>query len=175
MIGRQQKNSFLVVGAVSFALGLLFLLLGRVTDDFALLVVGPCFMLTGLTWTLVVLLAFKYAHIPRGEELPPLEPRERTGGRVRLTESGFTDPCRCFCQVSEAEMRPWVVKRYVDHVPTMDLLRSTDDAQQKEIISMVAMLDVDDDTLLGVMSSVDKPGAHILGCREKARQMLGVT
>lgn len=174
MVGPQQRKAFLMVGAASFALGAVLLVLGKVYNEFALLVVGPCFMLTGVTWTVVILLAFKYAHIPQVETVPELELRVRHGGRVRLTESGFVDPVRCFCQIPEAEMRRWARKRYVDHVPTMTLLQSTDDPHVKEIISIVSMLDVDDATLLGVMSGVDMPDVHLLGCREKTRRILGL-
>ncbi len=176
MVGRKQRVTFLAVGGVSFLVGIVFLLIGNATDEFALLVVGPCFMLTGVTWTIVILLAFKFARIPQVAPLPEREsePGERSGGRIRLSESGFVDPTHCFCQVPDEEMRPWVEKRYVDHVPTMELLKSTDNAHDKEVISMVSMLDVDDDTLLGVMSDVDMPGDHILDCRETTRRKLGL-
>ncbi|MDP6491074.1 MAG: hypothetical protein QGH42_10280 [Kiritimatiellia bacterium] len=177
MIGQKQRVTFLAVGAASFLLGLVFLVLGKATDEFALVVVGPCFMLTGVTWTIVILLAFKYAKIPQVDSAaspPEPEPTERTGGRIRLSESGFVDPTHCFCQVADEEMRPWVEKRYVEHVPTMALLQSTDDPHQKEVISIVSMLDVDNDTLLSMMGDVDKPDHHIIHCRENVRRMLGL-
>jgi len=176
MIGQKQRVTFLAAGAASFLLGIVFLLLGRVTDEFALLVVGPCFMLTGVTWTIVILLAFKLARIPDVAPVPApeTEPRERTGGRIRLSESGFVDPMHCFCQVPDEEMRPWVEKRYVDHVSTMKLLQSTDDPHEKEVISIVSMLDVDEDTLLNTMGDVDMPDHHVIQCRENVRRMLGL-
>ena len=176
MIGRKQRVTFLAVGAVSFLLGIAFLLIGKVTNEFALLVVGPCFMLTGVTWTVVILLALKFAKIPEMMPEPEHEPApyDRPGGRIRLSESGFVDPTHCFCQVPDEEMRPWVEKRYVDHIPTMELLQSTEDAHDKEVISIVSMLDVDDDTLVSTMAEVDMPDSHIIACREKVRHMLGL-
>lgn len=176
MIGQKQRVTFLAVGATSFLLGIVFLIIGKATNEFALLVVGPCFMLTGVTWTIVILLAFKYAKIPQGEAVsaPEPQPAERKGGRVRLSESGFVDPSRCFCQIPDEEMQPWVKKRYVDHVPTMELLQSTDDPHEKEVISIVSMLDVDDESLLSMMGGVDMPAHHIIDCRDKVRHMLGL-
>jgi hypothetical protein len=176
VIGQKQRVTFLAVGVASVLLGIVFAILGRITDEFALLVVGPCFMLTGVTWTVVILLAFKLAKIPQVEAVPEPEPapRERPGGRVRLSESGFVDPTHCFCQVPEEEMRSWVEKRYIDHVPTMELLQSTDDLHEKEVISIVSMLDVDEDTLLNTMSDVDMPDDHIIDCRENVRRLLGL-
>ncbi len=84
-------------------------------------------------------------------------------------------PGRCFCQFPDAELRPWVVKRYVEHCSTMDLMRSTDDPHEKELISIVAMLDVDDDTMLELMGNVDFPEHHILHCRQNVKRMLGIS
>jgi len=170
---------FLSVGAVCFVLGLLFLVLGLLLNKLALKVIGPCFMLSGITWTCMILLTMKFAKIPRvepgeGMAAEPEAPGESGRGRIRLSESGFIDPTHCFCEVPTEEMRPWVEKRYNEHVPTMQLLASTDDPHAKEIISIVAMFDVDEETLLGVMGGVDKPGHHIIHCREDVRRMLGV-
>jgi hypothetical protein len=83
-------------------------------------------------------------------------------------------PTHCFCQIPDAELRPWVIKRYVEHCTTMDLIRSTDDPHEKELISIVGLLDVDDDTLLEMMGNVDLPQHHILHCRQNVKQMLGI-
>jgi hypothetical protein len=176
MITPKQRMAFMAVGAGSFLVGVVCLLLGLRFNEFALQVMGPCFMLTGVTWTVVVSLALTHARIPHAETVEATKPsqREATHGRVRLSESGFVDPTHCFCQIPDDEMRPWVEKRYVDHMSTMDLLKSTDDPHQKEVISIVAMLDVDENTLLGVMGDVDMPDHHIIHCRENVRRMLGV-
>ncbi len=83
-------------------------------------------------------------------------------------------PTHCFCQIPEEELQPWVTKRYREHHSTMELLRSTDDAHQKEIISIVALLDVDDATLLEMMGNVDLPEHHIIHCRQNVKAMLGI-
>ena len=83
-------------------------------------------------------------------------------------------PTHCFCQVPDEELRPWVLKRYVEHNSTLDLLKSTDDPHEKELISIVALLDLDDDTMLRMMGDVDMPEHHILHCRLNVKQMLGI-
>ena len=67
MITAKQRMTFLAVGAGSFLVGVVCLLLGFLFNEFALRVMGPCFMLTGVTWTVVVSLAFKQARIPHAE------------------------------------------------------------------------------------------------------------
>lgn len=84
-------------------------------------------------------------------------------------------PKHCFCEVSREELRPWVDKKYNEHIPTVDLINSTTDPHQKEIISIVALLDVDEETVIEMMGDVDKPTHHIIHCRENVRQLLGLT
>ena len=71
-------------------------------------------------------------------------------------------------------MRPWMIKRFQEHHSTMELLRSTDDPHEKEIISIVALLDVDDYTVLEMMGDVALPQHHILHCRQNVKKMLGI-
>jgi len=51
-------------------------------------------------------------------------------------------PKQCFCHVPKEELKKWAVKRYCDHSSTMELLASTRDPHEKEIISIIALLDV---------------------------------
>ncbi len=83
-------------------------------------------------------------------------------------------PTHCFCQVPDEELRPWVNKRYLENRPTLELIKSTDDPHEKELITIVALLDVDDDTMLEMMGNVDLPEHHILDCRRNVKQMLGI-
>jgi hypothetical protein len=83
-------------------------------------------------------------------------------------------PTHCFCQIPDEELRPWVEKRYVEHRSTLDLLSSTNDPHEKEVIIIVALLDIDDQTMLEMMGDVDLPEHHILDCRRHVRKMLGL-
>jgi len=88
--------------------------------------------------------------------------------------SELIHPTHCFCHIPEAELRPWVAKRYVEQHTTLELIRSTTDKHEKEIISIVAMFDLDDKTMLEMMGDVDMPDHHILHCRDNVKRMLGV-
>ena len=83
-------------------------------------------------------------------------------------------PHHCFCEIPADVLRPWVEKRYGEHIPTVELIQSTDDARQKEIISIVALLDVDEESMLQLMGDVNKPEHHIIHCRENVKHMLGL-
>jgi hypothetical protein len=91
-----------------------------------------------------------------------------------MNASGLVKPQHCFCDIPDDELQPWVEKRYGEHRPTIELLHSTNDPRQREIISIVAMLDVDEATMLQLMGDVDKPSHHIIHCRENVKRMLGI-
>jgi hypothetical protein len=88
--------------------------------------------------------------------------------------SELIHPTHCFCQIPESELRPWVGKRYQEKKPTLELLHSTDDPHEREIISIVAMLDVDEESMLSMMGNVEMPEHHIIHCRQTVKQMLGM-
>ncbi|NQZ58755.1 MAG: hypothetical protein HRT88_14985 [Lentisphaeraceae bacterium] len=79
-------------------------------------------------------------------------------------------PTHCYCQFSKDIIHKWVVERYVKNIPTVQLLNSVNTAEEKEAIAAVALIDVDDDTLLQMMGNVDLPQQHILNCREHAKR-----
>ncbi len=83
-------------------------------------------------------------------------------------------PTHCFCQIPKEELRHWAVKRYREKCPTLELIQSTDDPHQKEVISIVATLDVDEESLLKLMGDVDKPEHHIIHCRRRVKAILGL-
>lgn len=82
-------------------------------------------------------------------------------------------PQVCFCQVPEPELRFWMRKRYIEGISTIELINSTDNPHEREVISIVSMLDLDEEEMLGLMGDVEKPLHHIVHCREKLKRMLG--
>lgn len=81
-------------------------------------------------------------------------------------------PTHCFCEVPLEELRFWATKHFHDHIPTMELLHSTTNPHEKEVISMVAMLELDDDTMVRLMGQINRTDQHILTCRHRIQQML---
>jgi hypothetical protein len=89
-------------------------------------------------------------------------------------EPAIVSPSHCFCEIPDEELRPWVDKKYRDHRSTLELVQSTDDPRQKEIISIVALLDVDEETMIQMMGDVSKPTHHIIHCRQNVKHILGL-
>ena len=87
---------------------------------------------------------------------------------------GIKHPRHCFCQVSEEELQYWAAKRYLECIPTLELLDSTDDSHEKEVICIVSLLDLDEGTMLAMMGDVNLPEHHIVHCRESVKRLLGL-
>lgn len=81
-------------------------------------------------------------------------------------------PTHCFCQIPEEELKYWFHKRYNEHHSTIDLLSNTDDPHEKEVISIVALLDLDDKIVTEMMSNVPPHENQVLHCRKVAKEML---
>lgn len=81
-------------------------------------------------------------------------------------------PHHCFCQIPETELLYWLKKRYLENTPTLELLAATADPHEKEVISIVSLLDVDEATMLELMGDVAMPEHHIVHCREDVKKLL---
>ena len=87
---------------------------------------------------------------------------------------GTIHPQHCFCQIPDSELMHWAKMRYLEQIPTLDLLDATDDPHEKEVISIVSMLDLDEDTMLELMGDVEMPTHHIVHCCARVKKMLGL-
>jgi hypothetical protein len=87
-------------------------------------------------------------------------------------ESTAAPPRRCFCQVAIDELAGWARKKYLDRIPTLDLLRMAQDPRQREAIGIVALLDVPDDEVIRMMTPITQAGCNILVCRDHLKAWL---
>ncbi|MCU7807087.1 MAG: hypothetical protein KZQ73_04350 [Candidatus Thiodiazotropha sp. (ex Semelilucina semeliformis)] len=53
----------------------------------------------------------------------------------------------------------------MDKIPTIKLLEHAANDREREAISAIAMLDLDEETMLSLMGDVDMPHHHIIHCR----------
>jgi hypothetical protein len=81
-------------------------------------------------------------------------------------------PTHCFCQIPPHELKEWAFKKYRKNISTVDLLKSTDDPHEKEVICIVSLLDVDEKKLFEMMGDVNMPEHHLIHCREDTRKLL---
>ena len=82
------------------------------------------------------------------------------------------NPEHCFCQIPQKDLQKWADKRYHEDYSTIELLDTTSDPYEKEVISIVALLDADEETLVKSMGKVDKPEHHVIECRRDVKNML---
>ena len=78
----------------------------------------------------------------------------------------------CFCQIPLEELQKWFNKHYQQGIPTLVLLAAANNAHEREVISIVAMFELDDASVLKLMGDVNLPEHHILHCREYFRDKL---
>ena len=83
-------------------------------------------------------------------------------------------PEKCFCQIPGDDLQKWAEKRFYENRETIDLLSEAKSDYEKEIVSIVSLLDIDDTTMIEMMGDVDKPTHHILECRRNVRELLNL-
>lgn len=81
-------------------------------------------------------------------------------------------PQQCFCEIPSQELIFWAKKRYEEHILTVDLLNTTNDPHEREVIGVVGCLDIDDETFLKIFENVPKSEQHLLHCRESIKTMI---
>jgi len=81
-------------------------------------------------------------------------------------------PHRCFCQIAPEELKRWARLKFVEHVPTLELLGLARDLREKEAVGIVALLDVSDDEVIRMMRPLSQSRCNILACRDHVREWL---
>ncbi len=81
-------------------------------------------------------------------------------------------PQNCFCHIQIEKLEKWFNKHYVEGISTLELLDSTTDASEKEAICVIAMFELDEESMLEMMGNVNLPEHHIIHCREYFKKEL---
>ena len=76
------------------------------------------------------------------------------------------------CSFSIEELSYWAEKRYIEKIPTVELIKTTKNEKEREIVTIVGMMDVSDDTLLAIASKINEQDCAIYACRERLRSIL---
>lgn len=78
----------------------------------------------------------------------------------------------CFCHYSPNNLIKWIRRRFIENIPTIELINNAESAEEVEAISLVGLIDVKENDLLNIMSDVEKENSHILECRASALNLL---
>lgn len=76
------------------------------------------------------------------------------------------------CSIPFDELTKWAEKRYIDNIPTVELLKQAKSEHEKEIITIVGMLDVDDSVLEEIISKSSINDCNVYSCRYKLKRWL---
>jgi len=84
---------------------------------------------------------------------------------------GLPRPHYCYCQLPMERLLAWVRCKQAG-ATTVELMRAAHDEQDREMIAVVALLDVDEATLAEAMSDISLPEHSALHCREELKRRL---
>lgn len=82
-------------------------------------------------------------------------------------------PRLCYCRIRDKRLKEIVYKRFVDQIPTEDLMDQLHDVKDREYLAAIALLDVKVEDLPKVVP--DNPGLlmHLYGGRLHIKSLLG--
>ncbi len=80
----------------------------------------------------------------------------------------------CFGKYDIRELLPIVEKKFVDGLSTVELLKEAQNDEEKDKVAIVALLDLDDETVMNLLSDNKNGDAnfHILSCRNRLKKTL---
>jgi len=76
------------------------------------------------------------------------------------------------CSIPIDEIGYWAEKRFIEGISTVELLHQAESDREREIITVVGMLDVDDDKLDGMLKAAKECDCNIFACRSKLKDWL---
>lgn len=79
---------------------------------------------------------------------------------------------RCFCHIPINELVYWARRRYVHGEPTTALLANAPSQRDRELICVIALLDVEAERLNQAIGHLARPGCQLEACRRQVRKWL---
>jgi hypothetical protein len=81
-------------------------------------------------------------------------------------------PKRCFCKIPPAELAKWMHDKYINNLSTMELMQKAATPYERELVTIIAMLDVDEKELDRMLHHETKPGCNLKHCRDAVKKLL---
>jgi len=79
---------------------------------------------------------------------------------------------RCFCKIPITDLEKWAHEKYVQGKNTLQLLDEAENDYDKELITIIAMLDVQEDSLDAMLGHQTKDTCNLDACRNTVREWL---
>ncbi|ROR32207.1 hypothetical protein [Inmirania thermothiophila] len=81
-------------------------------------------------------------------------------------------PARCFCEVEAAALREVLRRRHLEGRSTVELLQAARNERERTLVALVALLDVEEETLRTLLAPRLRPGCDPVVCRRRVRAWL---
>lgn len=80
---------------------------------------------------------------------------------------------KCYCEIPLKKLVKIARLRFVDHVGTQELMNQVSSEEDRECVTIVALLDVKENDLIEMLQD-EEPSKqrHILSCRERTKAIL---
>jgi len=90
-----------------------------------------------------------------------------------MLQEHVTTGIKCsLCTIPIDEIGVWAEKRFIDEIPTIELLKQARNDRDREIITVVGMLDVDDAKLHTMLEAAKESDCNIFACRQQLKTWL---
>ncbi len=90
-----------------------------------------------------------------------------------MDESTVPQPFQYFCRYDLDELCQLAYRKFVDHIPTVQLMQQAHDRHAREEVGIIALLDVDDDTVVQMMPGLTADErCSVLSYRQMLRRQL---
>lgn len=87
-----------------------------------------------------------------------------------MTQEQHDSGIKCsLCTIPIEEIGVWAERRFIDNISTLELLKLAKNDREKEIITVVGMLDVDDKKLNSMLETAKESDCNIYACRQRLR------
>ena len=90
---------------------------------------------------------------------------------MNMQQDRLPRPRHCYCQLPMARLLTWA-RRKMAGATTLELMRAARNEDDREMIAVVALLDVDEATLNEAMGAINLPEHSALHCRAELMNRL---
>ena len=82
-------------------------------------------------------------------------------------------PAFCFCKYDIDELIHIGRKKYLEKIPTVELMKEATSRKEKDEVCVISMLDIDDEKLEEVMANkVTDKKCNVISCRQMLREQI---
>lgn len=84
-------------------------------------------------------------------------------------DPGIDRPAKCFCRLPMDQLAKWARRKYLDGRTTMELMAEAANSRERELVTVVALLEVEEHELDRLLHHATGPNCRLDKCRKLVR------